>query len=234
MNGDAGSGVVPAAKRMSPTSIASSSRDADEENDEDEDDDDEYDYAEHQTVAPPVAAPMGAWSDSAASATMPSGIRIMEGDRPLSQQEIIAMIQQMMESGEFDEEDLQQLEGLEVLDEKDDDQLMTGQNQQVSDLSDQVGIIDLLTPDTLTELLHDETSRNELQGLIPDGHSLADSISSAQLQAAMRTLTEACYSDEIDLLFTSLQLDDSVGLETTHPLKAFCLALQKKHLQRQP
>ena len=95
-----------------------------------------------------------------------------------------------------------------------------------------IGVEELLTPSELISLLDEADAVEELKGLIPEGHTLEDTIKSAQLSAAMRQLTEAIYSEGLDTLFTSLGLDDAVGLETRHPLKAFCLAMQRKYGQQ--
>ena len=177
---------------------------------------DDFYISEDDVVSPPTADPIGAWQATASQA----GIGGLNG---VSQDELMSIFQRMVESGEvdFDESDLENLEGLEVIDPEMDNNSL-------------VNIGDLLSPEVLVELVEqDEQTKAELSALLPPGHSLQDTINSAQLKSAMRLLTDAVYSETIDLLFTSLQLDDSVATETRHPLKAFCLALERKYRSQQ-
>ena len=163
-----------------------------------------------ETWVPPTAAPMGAWQPPEAGAA--------EGD-DISQEEFITMVRRAiaMQSGE------------EVADVEYGD--LEEQDNQTGLM---IGLDELLTKEEMLRLLDDAEVVEELKTLVPAGHDLEETIKSAQLSAAMRQLTEALYSDGIDIIFTALGLDDSVGLETRHPLKAFCLALQRKYGSQLP
>ena len=180
---------------------------------EDINDSEDFYAADDSPVSRPTNAPMEAWGADTAA----------DGTGSFTQEELLAFVQRMvaLQGGQFSEEDLAGLEGLEVLD-------MDEQQNNEFDRSKMVGIEDILTNDVLKGLVT-EGDLTEFQELVPTGHTLIDTVTSPQMQAALRNLNEAIYSDELDLLFTSLQLDDSVGMETRHPLKAFCLALLKKH-----
>lgn len=71
----------------------------------------------------------------------------------------------------------------------------------------------VLTPDLMQSLMEDETAVAELMQHVPEGHRDRDGLRSAlgspQLQQSLRTLTQAVHSDQLPLLFSSLNLDPS-------------------------
>mmetsp|Transcript_29697 Transcript_29697/g.44815 ORF Transcript_29697/g.44815 Transcript_29697/m.44815 type:complete len:273 (+) Transcript_29697:91-909(+) len=93
----------------------------------------------------------------------------------------------------------------------------------------------VLTTEVLQSLMSDEAAVKELQALLPETHQspegVREALGSPQLQQSMRSLTQAVYSDQLPLLFSSLGLSPSEIADAgqgADALEVLCKALEKK------
>lgn len=84
--------------------------------------------------------------------------------------------------------------------------------------------------ESLATITADQEKINRLRALCPEGDTdLLAVLRSPQFTESLRMLTEAVYSDQIGVLFTSLGLDmNDVDPGVTDPFEALCKALEKK------
>ncbi|EER12485.1 hypothetical protein Pmar_PMAR002541, partial [Perkinsus marinus ATCC 50983] len=69
----------------------------------------------------------------------------------------------------------------------------------------------------------------QLKEQIPEGHTLKDTITSAQFYQAMGRMDEAIYSENVLALFQALELDASLLDSHADPFESLCEALEKKY-----
>ena len=165
---------------------------------------DEFVVADGGQVVAPNAAPIGAFEPQKES-------------KELSREEFLAMVRSLIAAQNGVEE--HEIEGLKIQE----------INEAVADGENIIDLRELLTRAALEEVFRDEAAMEELKTLLPEGHDPREVIDSPQFAHCIDLLSQAIYSEGISMLFTALDLDDQVGLETRHPLKAFCLALQRKY-----
>lgn len=91
----------------------------------------------------------------------------------------------------------------------------------------------VLTPEVLQSLMGDETAVAELLTHVPEGHKsregLRDALGSPQLQQSLRSLTQAVHSDQLPVLFTSLNLDPTaigMAMPGSDALEVLCRAME--------
>merc|ERR1740123_985717 len=94
----------------------------------------------------------------------------------------------------------------------------------------------VLTPDLLQGLMDDEAAVAEMTQHAPQGHrtpeGLRSALGSPQLQQSLRALTQAVHSDQLPLLFSSLNLDPSaIGAAApgADALEVLCRAMEQQH-----
>merc|ERR1740123_1003011 len=92
----------------------------------------------------------------------------------------------------------------------------------------------VLTPDLLQGLMDDEAAVAEMMQHAPAGHrtpeGLRSALGSPQLQQSLRALTQAVHSDQLPLLFSSLNLDPSAisaAAPGSDALEVLCRAMER-------
>merc|ERR1719436_702918 len=90
-----------------------------------------------------------------------------------------------------------------------------------------------MTSELLNPLLDDAEAVQELLSNMPEGQrtpeDLKEVFASPQLSQTMNSLTQAIYSDQLEILFQMLGLDATALTPGTDPMEALCKAMEKKY-----
>lgn len=110
-----------------------------------------------------------------------------------------------------------------------------GQQAQAAAQRTPVSLGSVLSAETTQSLLTDDAAIEELSALLPEGYrtsnDVREALASPQMQQSLSSLTQAIYSDQLPLLFSSLGLDPT-ALATlpmgSDPLEIMCQVLERQ------
>jgi Proteasome complex subunit Rpn13 ubiquitin receptor len=186
----------------------------------------------------PTSSPMEIWNAPTDGVNADGEIQIPSN---LTQEQMLALLQHMMEDDEDDDDEDDYDEGDGFEDEEihvepiDEEPIPTSTSaaaavppQPIIQGEQPTLSTHVFTKSTIDNLLENSSEIEPLlDQLLPPGQSLEECLKSAQFRSSLDSLTEAIYSQEgLQMLFALYGLEYPTN--PGNPLKAFCDALQKK------